>query len=260
MATIINSNPIIVVGGFLFNKNLHCHLYESICHSSLGLCHPSVGPCHPSVGWDPVLYKTPTDFLHCALPTFPDTIFIDINTLQNINSLNDIIQHIHVNIVLKSKSTKNINLIGYSMGGLVAIDYAHRYPDYVTNILLINSTPRFIADTNWHGIKLIDCDKLISILEKNTITDFCNYFIKLAMYPKRNKYQLSDYVDLALDKHHLLNLLNILKETDLCNEISEMHNKLTIIYSEYDVLVPYNQLPCKQIKTKGTTHINIKCL
>jgi len=39
--------------------------------------------------------------------------------------------------------------IGWSLGGMVAMDVAIRYPEKVTKLVLLNSTPRFVQDSGW---------------------------------------------------------------------------------------------------------------
>lgn len=43
-------------------------------------------------------------------------------------------------------------LIGWSMGGLAAIALCAQFPDLFPTLILLSSTPRFIADNEWQGI------------------------------------------------------------------------------------------------------------
>ena len=40
-------------------------------------------------------------------------------------------------------------LIGWSLGGMIALEIARRYPKRVARIVLIASTPQFVADSDW---------------------------------------------------------------------------------------------------------------
>ena len=55
-----------------------------------------------------------------------------------------------------SASSKRADWLGYSYGGLILIALASRYPERVRRIILLNSTPYFLADNGWQGITLED--------------------------------------------------------------------------------------------------------
>ncbi|WP_125784438.1 pimeloyl-ACP methyl ester esterase BioH [Pseudoalteromonas rubra] len=44
-------------------------------------------------------------------------------------------------------------LVGWSLGGLVAINLAHRYPDKVAKLVLVAANPCFVESPEWPGIK-----------------------------------------------------------------------------------------------------------
>ena len=50
-----------------------------------------------------------------------------------------------IGVTLQSASI----LVGWSLGGMVALEIARRYPDRVARIVLIASTPQFVADSEW---------------------------------------------------------------------------------------------------------------
>ena len=59
------------------------------------------------------------------------------------------------------------SIVGWSLGGLIAQLFAKYYPQRVQNLMLIASTPKFIASTNWpHG------------MSKDTFLDFAQEFSK----------------------------------------------------------------------------------
>lgn len=47
---------------------------------------------------------------------------------------------------------------GWSLGGLVAVAAAHRYPQRVAGVDLVAGTPRFPADADWPGIAMDELD------------------------------------------------------------------------------------------------------
>ena len=71
--------------------------------------------------------NTPLDFI---LEKLSNVRFVDINILDKIDTLEDILQQVH-EIVLNVPDSSKISLIGYSMGGLIALKYANDYSEYI---------------------------------------------------------------------------------------------------------------------------------
>lgn len=160
--------------------------------------------------------------------------FIDINTFEapfNIEvATNKVIK------IIKSYEEKVI-LCGYSTGGLIAIKIANLVPDILSKIILINSTPKFLSDDNWHGIKLDDFSRLEKKLENMSLEQFKQYFSTLAMHPYRDT-ALSKLQSETTTKDTLANWLQIIKTTDLKYELANISIEMLAIYATNDHLVP----------------------
>ena len=50
---------------------------------------------------------------------------------------------------LEKLDIKQIDLLGWSLGGQVAMQFSSDYPQRVRRLLLMSTTPRFCADNNW---------------------------------------------------------------------------------------------------------------
>ena len=163
-----------------------------------------------------------------------------------------------VDVICKTSRTNANILIAYSMGGLVAIDAALKAPDKFTKIILINSTPKFIAADNWDGIKSSDFQKLQNKLENSSIEDFMKYFTSLVAFPERirdwNRYS-SWWSNTA--KGQLQNLLQILFMVDFRNEIYQLHEKIVMINAKNDVLVKNNNLDLESYWCDNSSHLKI---
>jgi pimeloyl-[acyl-carrier protein] methyl ester esterase len=60
-------------------------------------------------------------------------------------------------------------LLGWSLGGLIAQGLAHALPDMVAGLILIASTPKFVADAHWqHGLAL----EVLTNFASNLQTDY----------------------------------------------------------------------------------------
>ncbi|MCG7537770.1 pimeloyl-ACP methyl ester esterase BioH [Pseudoalteromonas sp. OOF1S-7] len=66
---------------------------------------------------------------------------------QNYKKLDDIADDIACDL------NENSVLVGWSLGGLVALNLAHRYPDKVAKLVLVASNPCFVELSDWPGIK-----------------------------------------------------------------------------------------------------------
>ena len=188
--------------------------------------------------------------------------FIDINTLNIYNNLNDTID----NLVRKIKMLKNFNeknniiIIAYSFGGILAI-YCHKIIHYCSKLILINTTPQFIENESWQGIKNIEYKKLIEKFEILSLENFINYFIRLASYPYEvDKNLINQIVSMNYNKNILLNLLYLMKNINALNVLNKIEIETIMLYSSYDILVPYNYINNEYIKAitiNHSSHLNL---
>ncbi|MCO7191138.1 MULTISPECIES: pimeloyl-ACP methyl ester esterase BioH [unclassified Pseudoalteromonas] len=54
---------------------------------------------------------------------------------------------------IAAQLNNNSVLVGWSLGGLVALNLAHRYPEKVAKLVLVASNPCFVEQPDWPGIK-----------------------------------------------------------------------------------------------------------
>ncbi len=134
---------------------------------------------------------------------------------------------------------KNNIVLGYSLGGMFAINLAHAFPKRIKKIGLINSSAKFIQAANWHGINFSDWNYLRRRLIDSSINRFMNYFINLISYPKSDRvlFRSINYCS-EVTKEHLINLLDLLSNSDLRQMLNELDSEVFSIYSSEDNLVP----------------------
>ncbi|WP_353118914.1 alpha/beta hydrolase [Myroides odoratus] len=84
----------------------------------------------------------------------------DTGCIGYIHSMEDMADAVHA--VITHLKLKRVTLIGHSMGGYVSLAFAELYPDYVKNIILINSTAR--ADS---PERVQNRDRAIELIKKN---------------------------------------------------------------------------------------------
>lgn len=131
-------------------------------------------------------------------------------------------------------------LIGWSLGGLIAILLAAQFPQKVKKLILLSSSPRFIQGEGWSGISLEEVNKFINLAERN-FSGLFNYFLVMVNYPNKVLHykDLLTKNSLNFEKHHdfLCNYLKILFESDVREAYKRIKIPLFYILGERDVII-----------------------
>ena len=176
--------------------------------------------------------------------------FIDINSFATPFNLNDITQKIG-QIIYSYKQP--VILVGYSTGGLAAMNLAIEMPHLLSKIILINSTPCFLSKDNWQGICSPDFCRLEKKLADLSLEQFKHHFSYVAAYPQVYKLaQLSQWQSSSCNKENLAMWLEIIAMTDLRQQLSQIVNPVLFIHSELDHLVPGSNDLKSRVFTKYT--------
>lgn len=156
-------------------------------------------------------------------------------------------------------------LIGWSLGGLVAIDLCVNFPDYFPGLILLGSTPRFLADTNWSGVNDSAASQLRLSLRTNH-EKFVSHFISLTSFPAKS-FALRNYFhhhfDTSLTVDQQSNYLDYLFTTDLRDSFYSLQLPKMVVCAEKDAIVADNQCATHYIKNAGhaffATHTDMTC-
>ena len=181
--------------------------------------------------------------------------FIDLNLFPAYFKLQDMADYVQEQLM--QNSTQRI--VAYSGGGLVAILAGLKYPKLIRQIILINSSPCFLAAGAWPGIKPADLARLKSRLLRLGLPEFMHYFTALTAYPEHIKYgKENNFIShWSLNSDSLLNLLDIIATTDLRAELPRLKADIHFIYSDTDILVPSNNSLKKYHLLPNSTHLNL---
>ncbi|AKC32447.1 pimeloyl-ACP methyl ester esterase BioH [Candidatus Pantoea carbekii] len=134
-------------------------------------------------------------------------------------------------------------LLGWSLGGLVATQVALNYPERVSALISVASSPCFTARDNWPGIRmstLISFQKQLSINFKSTIERFLNLQTIGLKNAKQDAFKLKTVV-LAQPMPPVVILqggLNILQNVDLRSALPQLTMPFLRLYGSLDGLVP----------------------
>lgn len=143
---------------------------------------------------------------------------------------------------LKSAIPPHSILVGWSLGGMVAIKIAHSMQDKIKAIILLASTPCFVRKHDWpHGIEpalINDMAKRISTDDDGVLQEFAGLTARGDISPKETIRELK-----LLRKNNkagpcaLLHGLDILINTDLRKELSELKCRVIMLLGDRDQLV-----------------------
>ncbi|MFK8066861.1 MAG: alpha/beta fold hydrolase [Gammaproteobacteria bacterium] len=150
--------------------------------------------------------------------------------------------------------------IGWSMGGLVALELAKSNPDLVLSLTLIASTPCFVKKDNWLEAmdqKILEGFIIAYSKEPEITQDKFNYLT--ATGNKNSRSWIKELKSLSRSKVDPVALeqgLQILLKTDLRENIKELKTPALMIFGEKDSLIPVAvEKQIKSINPKIITEI-----
>ena len=157
--------------------------------------------------------------------------------------LNDLANWLADTLTQRLGEEYKVTVIGWSLGGLVAQQFALSHPDKIAKLGLIGSTPKFLADTDWAGIKPDVLDMFAAQLIKNhqaTIDRFLAIQAMGAQTAKQDIKHLKDLVTSAPTPNidALIKGLTLLAEEDLRSQWSQLTCPIFALFGKLDSLVP----------------------
>ena len=186
--------------------------------------------------WEPVSHK---------LQTFCRVTMIDLPGFgRNAENMPDDYLLDEVVDLVNEAIPDDAVLLGWSLGGLVAQRLALRYPQKVSKLVLVASSPKFQAESDWPGIK----PQVLQVFEQQLERDFSktlDRFLAIqAMGSPSSKH------DIKTIRHHVQQFpipderalragLKLLAEVDLRTFISESTIPTLRMYGRLDSLVPH---------------------
>lgn len=134
------------------------------------------------------------------------------------------------------------HLLGWSMGGQLAIELARLVPDQIDKLVLVATTPQFIANPDWpYGKKAAALDQFATNLKTNyhaTIREFLA--LQILNYPHQRatiaELQTAVSARGAPDLAHLTAGLELLRTNDLRDQIQNIRHQTLVIQGDRDAL------------------------
>lgn len=140
--------------------------------------------------------------------------------------------------------TGGARIIGWSLGGLVAINLACRFPDLVKQLILVASSPRFTQCSNWPcAVDPTVIDTFAADLAKDYHATILRFLTLQTLGSQHGKIVIKNLRDKLFlhGEPHLDTLsegLHLLKVTDLRNEALHVRCPTLVILGEKDTMVP----------------------
>jgi pimeloyl-[acyl-carrier protein] methyl ester esterase len=142
--------------------------------------------------------------------------------------------------IVAALDEKPFYILGWSLGGTVALDIAARYSNRVQGVVLMAANPCFVATESWSGMSVEVFDAFAEQLHVNP-TATLQRFLALQCYglPQflkglKARFSTKSPPELA----DLETSLMLLKTSDLCSVLAELNCPITAILSDNDALIP----------------------
>lgn len=135
-------------------------------------------------------------------------------------------------------------VIGWSLGGLLALNLALEYPDLVRRLVLISSTPRFCQSRDWRpALRTATLQAFATALQENQ-HDTVQRFLALQVQgsaDQRYQLRLLRQAIAACPPARPAALhsgLMVLEQTDLRSRMDAIKQPCLLLYGEHDRIVP----------------------
>ncbi len=175
----------------------------------------------------------------------------------------------HVTEEISKALPPSFDILGWSLGSLIAIKMSLMYPKKIHRMVLVGGTPCFINQTDWsYGVDIRDFNNFANNLFKNYKSTMINFYILQLMHSKNSKLIIKKLKEMEAVENppeiKSLQLgLDILLNNDLRNDINKIKHQTLLITGDMDRLTPKSasiwlesHLKESQLKLiKGASHI-----
>lgn len=152
--------------------------------------------------------------------------------------------------------------LGWSLGGLVSIDFADRFPDRVQKLILMSATPCFVKIDDW--LNAMD-ESVFKAFADNLEDDQATTLQRFLLLQARGSDHSRDTIrtlteQLTIEKPPVAAALQaglkLLIETDMRAQFASLQCPVKMILGDRDTLIPKQMLDdAKQLNPKLETHL-----
>jgi len=148
----------------------------------------------------------------------------------------------HLLGVIKKSKLSNINLVGWSMGGMIAINFASQHPEYVKKLVLVSTPAKFVASEDYDaGISHIVMQSFINKFRKSPVkmlSNFASLILKNADFKKEDWNLIKKSSNVSDENRTLQNLL-LLRDCDMREKLRFVTVPTLLIHGKGDMICPY---------------------
>ena len=174
-------------------------------------------------------------------------------------TLDSISKEIKANVPIKK-----CNILGWSLGGQVAMYLAIKMPEFVEKLILMSTTPCFVEKIDWpYGVNKQFFLNFEIEAKKNLNDTLMKFFliqiIGINDSKKMMKFLKNEFIELRDgNKSGMQSALNVLKEADLRNDVKKIDKLTLIITGDKDRLTSTKASVWLYETIKGATLKEIK--
>lgn len=174
-------------------------------------------------------------------------------------TLDNIAKEIKANVPIKK-----CNILGWSLGGQVAMYLAIKMPEFVEKLILMSTTPCFVEKIDWpYGVNKQFFLNFEIEAKKNLNDTLMKFFliqtIGINDSKKMMKFLKNEFIELRDgNKSGMQSALNVLKEVDLRNDVKKIDKLTLIIIGDKDRLTSTKASVWLYETIKGATLKEIK--
>lgn len=142
--------------------------------------------------------------------------------------------------IVTTLDEESFYLLGWSLGGTVALDIAARYSNRVQGVILMTANPCFVATESWAGMPVETFDAFAKQLHASSIVTLQRFLaLQLQGSPAflkdvKARFALKPTPELV----DLETSLSLLKTSDLRSVLAELNCPIAAILSDNDALIP----------------------
>ncbi len=194
--------------------------------------------------------STPMTFLHGwgqsrqiwyqQVPAFPDAQFLNLpghgGSAAHGNWLEAIADQLSASPGI---------VIGWSLGGIIAMQLALKYPEKIKGLVLISTTPSFCNRSNWnHGCQQEVFDAFESGIKESSAKTMSRFFMLMLQGDSISRSEYNQIAKAAVDRVHpptqatLNRSLKQLATSDLRETVSSIPAPALVMHGAQDAIIP----------------------
>ncbi len=134
--------------------------------------------------------------------------------------------------------------LGWSLGGMVAMQAAVDSPGAIAGLCLVGTSPRFVVDKGWPNALLPNVlDEFSKVLNIDLVKALSRFAALVALggsSQRKTNRRLHNFLlsNRIPDERTLSDGLNLLRDSDLRKQLPKIRCPVLAIYSERDALIP----------------------